>query len=109
FWVSIVRRSSAMSRELAQSFIAKVNADADFKGKFAGYGDDVSALLAAAGQVGYSFTAEEYRAALAEMAGELSDADLQSVNGGIAIIAPPVPAVQDPGGTQINWGNQPHP
>lgn len=98
-----------MSSEMAQSFIQKVNADADFRGKFAGYGEDVSALLAAAGQAGYSFTADEYRATLAQVTGELSEADLQSVNGGGGIIAPYLPAVQDPGGTLINWGDQPHP
>ena len=97
-----------MSREMAQTFIQKVAADAAFRSKFAGVGNDMSALLAAADQAGYSFTADEYRATLAEMVGELSDADLQSVNGGIAIITPPtVPAVQDPGGTLINWGSQP--
>jgi predicted ribosomally synthesized peptide with nif11-like leader len=95
-----------MSREMAQSFVAKVASDADFRSKFAGFGSDVSDLLLEAGRAGYSFTADEYRATLAEMTGELSEADLEAVTGG-TLTNMSGTQNQYISGNTINWGAQP--
>jgi predicted ribosomally synthesized peptide with nif11-like leader len=71
-----------MSKEMAQSFVYKISADTDLRSRFAGFVDNAAALIEAALQAGYSFTAEEYRAALSETEGELTDGDLGAISGG---------------------------
>jgi predicted ribosomally synthesized peptide with nif11-like leader len=98
-----------MSKEMAQSFVHRASADTDFRSRFAGFGDNAAALIEAALQAGYSFTAEEYRAALSETAGELTDSDLGAISGGFGDVNGTftVPAVQISGNSTTISGNNP--
>jgi predicted ribosomally synthesized peptide with nif11-like leader len=75
-----------MSKNVALSFIQKVDSDPEFHARFAAFSGNLPGMIEAAGQAGFAFSAEDFHAALAENIaadfGELSDAELDAISGG---------------------------
>src|SRR5260221_3695558 len=87
-----------MSKQVVFSFISKVNGDVDWQQQVKGVDGNLGGLIGVAGKAGYSFTAEDWNGAIAELAagasGELSETELDQVaGGGIGLMQPPDPTL----------------
>jgi predicted ribosomally synthesized peptide with nif11-like leader len=79
------RKELVMSRERAKAFIQQVNASDTLQHRIIELNGDLNGLLQIAAEHGYSFTADDWSAIIdALVTGELDEADLEHVVGGVA-------------------------